>query len=111
MLGALLALLPWALLVAIAFAVLQQPGPEPLDQASLAERAVLHRAASAFESRRLRNLADAQRYARGEWPEGLTDLRRFFHEARRGVPLAPLDSREYYFARRGDSFLVLAPER
>jgi hypothetical protein len=110
-LGALLALLPWALLVAIVFALLQQPAPEPLHQANLAERAVLHRAGSAFESRRLRNLADAQRYARGEWPEGLTDLRRFFHEARRGVPLAPLDPREYYFARRGDSFLVLAPER
>jgi hypothetical protein len=110
-LGALVALLPWALLAAIVLALFQQPPARPPAAARLAERAVLERAASAFETRRLRNLADAHRYARGEWPAGLTDLRRFFHEARRSVPLAPLDAGEYYFARRGDGFVVLAPER
>ena len=110
-LGALVALLPWVLLAAIVLALVQQPAPQPPAEARLAERAVLERAASAFEARWLRNLVDVHRYARGEWPGGLTDLRRFFHEARRTVPLAPLDAREYYFARRGDSFLVLAPEQ
>ncbi len=110
LLAGLVALLPWALLVAVLAGLLQQPGPAPLDPTALAERAALHRAEVAFEARRLRHLADAHRYARGVWPDGLTDLRRFFHDARRSVPLAPLDSREYYFARRGDSFLVLAPE-
>jgi hypothetical protein len=110
-LGGLLALLPWALLAAIVLALYQQPPSRPPAEARLAERAVLERAASVFEARRLRNLADAHRYARGDWPAGLTDLRRFFHEARRNVPLAPLDAGEYYFARRGDSFVVLAPER
>src|SRR5262245_36182881 len=109
-LGAFVALLPWALLAAVVFAVLQQPAVRLPADARLGERAALQRVASAFEARRLRNLVDAYRYARGEWPEGLTDLRRFFHEARRTVPLAPLDAREYYFARRGDSFVVLAPE-
>ena len=110
-LGAIVAVLPWALLVAIVLALAQQPAPEPRAEVRLGERAVLHRAGAAFEARRLRNLADAHRYARGDWPGGLTDLRRFFHEARRSVPLAPLDTREYYVARRGDSFLVLAPEQ
>jgi hypothetical protein len=104
----LLAVLPWLLLGAI---VLRQPLSPPRSGAeTLSQRALLHQTEASFETLRLRNLADAYRYARGEWPAGLTDLRRFFHEARRHQPLAPLDPREYYFAQRGDSFLVLAPE-
>jgi hypothetical protein len=104
----LLAVLPWLLLGAI---VLRQPLSPPRSGAeTLSQRALLHQTEVSFETLRLRNLADAYRYARGEWPAGLTDLRRFFHEARRHQPLAPLDPREYYFAQRGDSFLVLAPE-
>jgi len=110
LLATLVALLPWGLLAAVLFALVQQPRPAPIGHAALAERAALHQAEVAFEARRLRHLVDAYRYARGEWPGGMTDLRRFFHDARRSVPLAPLDGREYYFARRGDSYLVLAPE-
>jgi hypothetical protein len=110
LLAGVIALLPWALLAAVLAGLLQLPGGQPLGQADLAGRAALHRAEVAFEARRLRHLAAAYRYARGVWPEGLTDLRRFFYESRRNVPLAPLDTREYSFARRGDSFLVLAPE-
>ena len=55
--------------------------------------------------------ADAYRYAHGEWPGGMTDLRRFFHDVRRRQPLAPLDAREYYVARRGDSIVVLRAGR
>ena len=109
-LGAFLAALPWALLAAVVFAIAQRPTPRLETPARVVERAMLQRAGASFEALRLRNLADAHRYARGEWPEGLTDVRRFFHEARRHAPLAPLDAREYYFARRGDSFLVLAPD-
>jgi len=109
-LGAILAALPWALLAAIVFALIQRPPPRLEAPARIAEQAMLRQADASFEALRLRNLADAHRYARGQWPEGLTDLRRFVQEARRHTPLAPLDPREYYFARRGDSFLVLAPE-
>jgi hypothetical protein len=107
--GTLFAVLPWLFLGAI---VLRQPlSPPPRSGAeTLSQRALLHQTEASFETLRLRNLADAYRYARGEWPAGLTDLRRFFHDARRHQPLAPLDPREYYFAQRGDSFLVLAPE-
>ena len=106
--GTLFAVLPWLFLGAI---VLRQPLSPPRGGAeTLSQRALLHQTEASFETLRLRNLADAYRYARGEWPAGLTDLRRFFHDARRHQPLAPLDPREYYFAQRGDSFLVLAPE-
>jgi hypothetical protein len=108
-LGVLLALLPWFLLTAIVLQLAQQT-PRSRGAETLAERALLHELDVSFETLRLRNLADAYRYARGAWPGGPTDLRRFFHEARRHQPLAPLDPREYYFAQRGDSFLVLAPE-
>jgi hypothetical protein len=109
-LGVLWALVPWALLATVLAVLLQQPLREPLAAATLSERASLHRASVAFEARRLRHLADAHRYARGHWPDGMTDLRRFYYDARRNVALAPLDGREYYFARHGDSFVVLAPE-
>ena len=109
-LGALFALLPWLLLAAIVFQLARPQAPLPHGATTLAQRALLHEAEASFETLRLRNLADAYRYARGAWPAGLNDLRRFFLEARRQQALAPLDPREYYFAQRGDSFLVLAPE-
>jgi hypothetical protein len=110
-LGAVLAaVLPWLLLGAVMFAASRVEEPRPAANAALSEQAVLRAAGASFETLRLRNLADAYRYARGEWPGGMTDLRRFFHEARRHEPLAPLDPREYYVAQRGDSILVLAPE-
>jgi hypothetical protein len=108
--GALVAVLPWVLLAAVVLTATQQPAPKLTGGATLADQAFLHAAGASFETLRLRNLADAYRYARGEWPRGMTDLRRFFHDARRHQPLAPLDPREYYVAQRGDSILVLAPE-
>jgi hypothetical protein len=110
LLGAVLALLPWLLLGAVVLRLAQLPDAPPSGVSTLAQRALLQEAETSFETLRLRNLADAYRYARGGWPAGPTDLRRFFHEARRRQPLAALDPREYYFAQRGDSFLVLAPE-
>jgi Domain of unknown function (DUF4388) len=104
------AVLPWLLLAAVVVTGSQRSAPRPAGAERLAQQAFLHAAESSFETLRLRNLSDAYRYARGEWPGGMTDLRRFFHDARRTQPLAPLDPREYYFAQRGDTFLVLAPE-
>ncbi len=110
LLGGILAALPWLLLAAIGFGLSQQQ-PGVLSVAPrLAQQALLHEAQVSFETLRLRNLVDAYRYARGAWPAGLTDLRRFVNDARHQQPLAPLASHEYYFAQRGDSFLVLAPE-
>jgi Domain of unknown function (DUF4388) len=108
--NALFAALPWLLLGALVLGVARHPAPRLGPTPSLREQAVLRAARTSFETLRLRNLAEAYRYANGRWPEGMTDLRRFFHDARREQPLAPLDPREYYFAQRGDSFVVLAPE-
>ncbi len=109
-LGGMLAVLPWLLLAAIVFSLSQQPVGVGAAVSRLTQRALLHEAQVSFETLRLRNLADAYRYARGAWPAGVTDLRRFVNDARHEQPLAPLASHEYYFAQRGDSFLVLAPE-
>jgi hypothetical protein len=106
----LAAVVPWLLLGAVVFAASQSAAPRPTSRSTLTERAFVRAAGASFETLRLRNLADAYRYARGEWPGGMTDLRRFFHDARRRQPLAPLDPREYYVAQRGDSIVVLAPE-
>ena len=104
------AVLPWLLLGSLAFAASQRGAPRLAQPAGLAEQAALRAAEASFETLRLRNLAEAYRYAHGAWPAGMTDLRRFYHAARRQQPLAPLDPREYHLAQRGDSFLVLAPE-
>jgi len=108
--GVIAAVVPWLLLGAVVFAASQSATPRPTSRSTLTERAFVRAAGASFETLRLRNLADAYRYARGEWPGGMTDLRRFFHDARRRQPLAPLDPREYYVAQRGDSIVVLAPE-
>jgi hypothetical protein len=108
--GVLAAMLPWLLLGAVVLVASQSEPRHFASRASPTEQAFVRAAGASFETLRLRNLADAYRYARGEWPGGMTDLRRFFHEVRRHQPLAPLDSREYYVAQRGDSILVLAPE-
>jgi hypothetical protein len=106
--NALFAVLPFLLLGAIVFGLHTAEPPPP---APTTLRAAAFRSASetSFETLRVRNLAEAYRYAQGAWPTGMTDLRRFFHDARREQPLAPLDAHEYYFAQRGDSFLVLSP--
>jgi hypothetical protein len=108
--GLVWATIPWLLLGAVVFGVAQSRAPRPVRGDSLAQQAFLHQARASFETLRLRNLTEAYRYARGEWPTSPAELREFFREARRAGPLAPLDPREYYVAQRGDSFLVLAPE-
>jgi len=106
----LYAALPWLLLGWVVFGLARHATPHAARAESLAQQAFEHQAEASFETLRLRNLADAYRYAHGAWPGGMTDLRRFYHDARHDQPLAPLDPREYYVAQRGDSFLVLAPE-
>jgi hypothetical protein len=63
----------------------------------------------AFETRRLRNLVEAYRYAAGDWPRDLAQI-----EARGWLPpgaLAATDEHPYYYVRRGDEVLLLAPEQ
>jgi hypothetical protein len=67
--------------------------------------ALAQRAEISFERARLRNAVEAYRFAHGRWPATLA-------EATASLPgsMASPRAREYYFARRGDSFVVLLPE-
>jgi hypothetical protein len=103
--GVILAVLPFVLLLV---AVL---GTHLVVPASLQRPPGIHpdpeqHVTSGFERQRLRNLVEAYRFARGRWPASLADL----GELDGNRPLAATGAREYYYAQRGDSFLVLAPE-
>ncbi len=97
----LLFLMAWLALGAVgspAPAGLTFPGPDPQRRAEIA-----------FDTRRLRHLVEAYRFATGHWPHGLEDL-----TARGWLPadaLAAAEEHPYYYVRRGDAALVLAPEQ
>jgi len=73
------------------------------------DREPQRRAEIAFETRRLRNLVEAYRFAVGDWPRELGEI-----EARGWLPpgaLAAAAERPYYYVRRGADVLLLAPEQ
>ena len=107
-LGAVLALLPWLLLGAIVLRLAQPQGPPPSGPETLAQRALLYEVEASFETLRLRNLADAYRYARGEWPTADRPAP-FLPRCAPSPALCAARSREYYFAQRGDSFWFSHP--
>jgi hypothetical protein len=82
----------------------EAPGVFPI------ERLPLERARALFEKRRLRHALEAQRMLSGGFPERLAE------SARTGLlgrdALTPSDAADYYYyARRGNGILLLAPER
>jgi hypothetical protein len=71
-----------------------------------AGRAAMDRAAAAsFERALVRNAVEAYRFRHGEWPRDLAEAVRDLPR-----PLATENAGAYYFARRGDNFVVLMPE-
>jgi hypothetical protein len=103
------AVLPFAFLFAMAWLALGWAGAVTPDGLTCLDRDPQRRAEIAFETRRLRNLVEAYRFATGEWPGELGEL-----QARGWLPsgaLAAADEHPYYYARRGDAVLVLAPEQ
>lgn len=60
-----------------------------------------------FDTQRMRNLAEAYRFARGEWPSEPDALRRWVES--RHPSLAP-EERPYYYAKSEEGVLILAPE-
>jgi hypothetical protein len=70
------------------------------------EAAALERSgAQAFRRAALRNAVEAYRFARGEWPADLAAVGEALP-----LPMASDEVHPYYFARRGDNFVVLLPE-
>jgi hypothetical protein len=94
---------PFALATLALLGLLAQRGHqrEPASGSAALERA----AAASFERALVRNAVEAYRFRHGKWPVDLA-------EAVRGLPegLATENAGAYYFARRGDSFVVLMPE-
>jgi hypothetical protein len=108
-LGLAAAILPFLFLFLMAWlshGATRSPAP---DGFTWLDREPQRRAEIAFETRRLRNLVEAYRFAAGDWPGELRDI-----EARGWLPpgtLAATEERPYYYVRRGDSVLLLAPEQ
>jgi len=103
------ALLPFAFLFMMAWLALGRAGSVAPDGLIPLDRDPQRQAEIAFETRRLRNLVEAYRFATGDWPGELGEL-----EARGWLPpgaLAAADEHPYYYVRRGDAVLVLAPEQ
>ena len=108
-LGLAAAVLPFAFLFAMAWLALGRAGAVTPDGLTSLDRDPQRRAEIAFETRRIRNLVEAYRFATGDWPGDLGEL-----QARGWLPsgtLAAADEHPYYYARRGDAVLVLAPEQ
>ncbi len=103
------ALLPFAFLFMMAWLPLGRAGGVASGGLISLDPGPQRRAEIAFETRRLRNLVEAYRFATGDWPRDLGEL-----EARGWLPpgaLAAADEHPYYYVRRGDAVLVLAPEQ
>jgi hypothetical protein len=94
---------PFALAAAAVLALVLQQGAEP---AVAPEGAALERAASAaFERALARNAVEAYRFRHGRWPGSLSEAVRSLP-----APMATENADAYYFATRGDNFVVLNPE-
>ncbi|HEY8120300.1 MAG TPA: DUF4388 domain-containing protein [Myxococcota bacterium] len=102
-LDALRVLAPFALVALAVLALFLQRGGE---REVAPGAAALARAADAsFERALLRNAVEAYRFRHGDWPADLAEAVRELPE-----PMATEKLDAYYFARRGDNFVVLLPE-
>jgi hypothetical protein len=102
----LAAALPLAML-ALAVSLVFQAPPEP--EAELAiERSPIEAARLEFEKRRLRHAVEAERFLHGEWPSDLRGAAMTGLVAEDSLARPPHDA--YYYARRADELLLLAPE-
>ena len=83
------------------------PTPGPAGVYAI-EPTALDRVRDDYATLRLRHAVEAYRFARGEWPGRLKQL------SERGFlppeALASDEGRPYYYARRGDEAILLAPE-
>jgi hypothetical protein len=94
---------PFALAALALLGLLARHG---IEREQAPDSAALERASAAsFERALARNAVEAYRFRHGQWPADLA-------EALRELPpgLATENADAYYFARRGDNFVVLMPE-
>ncbi len=99
-------LLPLVLLAALALAV-ERPTHAPAPSVISLDRDFLLEAQHRFSAARMRNLVEAYRLAEGQWPRQIQPLQLW---AAAAGALTPLENGPYYFRRRDQGPVLLAPE-
>ena len=105
--SALAAVLPLLLLASLAATVLLAPKVGDLEAGYQLQSGPLARARSAYETERVRKALEAYQFSNGRWPDSLDELvSDGFLEA---SALTPSAGRPYYYGRREDAAVLLAP--
>lgn len=101
--------LPLVVLAGMVSMILDGTPPAPGTTVFPIERAPLQDARQVFEKRRVEHVLEAQHLLSGRWPESLpaNDPTGLLE----GDDLTPEGGAPYYYARRGDGIVLLAPER
>jgi hypothetical protein len=103
-------LLPFVFLAAMASLASREAAPPPAAGERLFALDPAERVERAAEAWRLRHLVEAHRFARSRWPSSLEDLADLAQQQPLvPAPLAAPPERPYYYAWRGDSFVLLPP--
>jgi hypothetical protein len=106
---ALAAILPLLLLAGVSAQIFSQSlAAQPTGQRSILQDP-LAEARAQFGRQRLHNLLEARRYATGLWPHELNFLLQSGWGEAGG--LTPESASAYYYMRRGDGVVLLAPRR
>jgi hypothetical protein len=100
--------LPLLLLLGLAFYALRPPPAANLEGMVPWTPRPMLAARTAFEAERVRKALEAYRFQLGGWPEHLEELVSAGY-LETGA-LTPSEGRPYYYARRGDEAVLLAPE-
>jgi hypothetical protein len=105
----LASLLPMVVLALLASAALLGDVGTRVVRGIEMQRAPLVTAVDSFAGRRVRNALMTHRFTYGEWPRNLAELRE------RGLldnrALAFAEGRPYYYVKREEGVVLLAPER
>ncbi|MCH2184681.1 DUF4388 domain-containing protein [Myxococcota bacterium] len=105
----LLSILPLALLAGVAGLAVQNTAVWTASGSAHIRPPPLEGMTARFRSRRLQNALEASRYVTGEVPRDLRDPRAWGPIRR--LALTPQDVGDYYYARKNDGVILLAPER
>ncbi|MDG2050442.1 MAG: DUF4388 domain-containing protein [Myxococcota bacterium] len=105
----MLSVLALALLAGVAGVALQKTALWAPPRQGYIRPAPLEVVAARFRSRRLHNAIEASHYVTGQFPGDLADPTAW--KAVRRLALTPQDAGDYYYHRKNDGVILLAPER
>lgn len=105
----MLSVLPLVMLAGVAGLALQETAIGSGSGPAQIRPAPLEGMTARFRSRLLQNALEASRYTTGEVPQDLGDPSAWYPIRR--LALTPLDVGDYYYERKNDGVILLAPER